>query len=184
MKKIYALFILMISIFVFSQDTYEITFEKKYNLNDEDVQKNFASKLERIKNSPDYYILKANFENSIFLPARDNASILEYVFKNFKTGFTYKKYTDEEKATEEKWGRSVFKELEETKVIVGYTCKSADIGSGIIAYYTEEIPVLGSPFAYGAMPGMMLGVDFGGYTAFATSIKKTNEKIDISKYQK
>ena len=184
MKKLYTIFILLASIFVFSQETYEITFEKKYNLNDEDTQQTYAGKLEKIKNSPDYYVLKVNSDYSIFLPTAVNASTLEYVFKDFKTGFTYKKYSDEEKISEEKWGRCIFKELPETKVILGYTCKSADIGSGIIAYYTEEIPVPGSPLTYGAMPGIMLGVDFGGYTAFATSIKKTNEKLDISKYRK
>lgn len=75
--------------------------------------------------------------------------------------------------------RSIAWKLEddETKKILGYTCKKAtgktERLSEIIAWYAEEIPVASGPEQFNGLPGMILGID-----ANKGEIVFTAEEID------
>lgn len=78
---------------------------------------------------------------------------------------------------------------EETKTILGYSCKKAivdfdpimSIGGEITAWFTTEIPFQFGPTTFVGLPGMILQVDQGNYTFYATDIKLNKEAIKIKK---
>ena len=71
----------------------------------------------------------------------------------------------------------------ETKTIAGYTCKKAtgktERGTGIIAWYTEEIPLPAGPEQFNGLPGIILSLDVNKAEIVFTAIaidKKVNRK--------
>jgi len=82
-----------------------------------------------------------------------------------------------------------WKITEETKTILGYSCKKAivdfdpimSIGGEITAWFTTEIPFQFGPTTFVGLPGMILQVDQGNYTFYATDIKLNKESIKIEK---
>jgi GLPGLI family protein len=80
--------------------------------------------------------------------------------------------------------KSVAWKLEEgeTKTILGYTCKKAtgktDRGSDVIAWYSEEFPVVAGPEQFNSLPGMILGIDANKGEIVFTAVS-LDKKVDL-----
>lgn len=106
------------------------------------------------------------------------------IYKNYPTGkftTTDKISTDwflvEELIPEQQWIMT-----DETKVILGYKCKSAKCsfrGRDYTAYYTDEIPVADGPWKFGGLPGFIMEViDVNNHYSF--TCVGINSKADRS----
>ena len=91
-----------------------------------------------------------------------------------------KEYVIEDTIRSIKW-----KLADDTKSILGYTCKKAigktERGSEVEAWYSEEIPVASGPDVFCNLPGMILLVDInkGEFVYTATELKKTVNVKDV-----
>jgi GLPGLI family protein len=78
-----------------------------------------------------------------------------------------------------------WKLLDETKTIAGHLCKKAtgktEAGTGLTAWYAEDIALSSGPGAYSGLPGLILALDMneGEITYTAVEIKDSVKKAAI-----
>lgn len=170
MKKIVSVFILFVS-WMFSAQTFEIRYET------------FSNGKREANENP--VIVWANAKESI---------ILNQKIKEKKVGFPFEisqviPYSEVmnsfaflnadkviAKADSASIGKQVFKLTEETKKILGYLCRKAEISinsNHIDVWYTNDLNIKGSPSSLGQNLGLVLEIERNKtYKTSAVSIKK------------
>lgn len=186
-------------------------FLERYNSDPaSEEQKSFAKNwYEKQKRAVPFlkYHLKFNKTESLFenhyrqFMKSDNGDDLEIAMQvagvagDFYTNIQEKEVLNQLKYLNKNWLIShkikdlKWKITEETKTILGYSCKKAivefdpimSIGGEITAWFTPDIPFQFGPTTFVGLPGMILQVDQGNYTFYATDIKLDEEFIKIEK---
>ena len=128
---------------------------------------------------------------------------VENVSNNFSASYTttYKDFSKKEIYTtgglmqdDEAVKRYIKKDFKwiyenETKDILGYTCKKAYFsknGQKTTVWYTTKIPIMDGPSIYAGVRGLILKVETAGSTYTASKIEKiatTSEKVTIPKFK-
>jgi GLPGLI family protein len=127
---------------------------------------------------------KAGQENNGNLVMRFGGGADDQTYKNYTTERTTqqkelgpKKYLIEDSLKKQNW------KLEEgTKAIKGYTCKKATTkgrdGSGIIAWYAEDIQSSTGPEIFGGLPGLILELNLNDAEILFTTLDIVTKDFD------
>jgi len=127
---------------------------------------------------------KAGQENNGNLVMRFGGGADDQTYKNYTTERTTqqkelgpKKYLIEDSLKKQNW------KLEEgTKAIKGYTCKKATTkgrdGSGIIAWYAEDIQSSTGPEVFGGLPGLILELNLNDAEIVFTTLDIVTKDFD------
>ncbi|SHI99628.1 GLPGLI family protein [Flavobacterium terrae] len=178
----YIIIVLFFPFLVTSQSkTYQINYQKKSNgkevLNDDIIQVYVQSNFFLIT-TQNIESNKANFPFEITEVINDENKIIQFAQLNE----TKKIFTVDSLSLP----KQSFELLNETKKILGYTCKKAKIiinSNTIELWYTNELEVKGAPTIIGANLGLVLQMTRNGnYEITASEIKKTKKKV--SQYSK
>ena len=182
MKKILlVLFSIYFTTSIFAQK-YEIEYEQTTNL---DLLITSYNKLLLEGGKSIYYqqnqeIDRASSDNEILEP---DVKITPFIIKDYKSkkivynqSIVTKIFFIEENLPLQKWNL-----IDESKKINNFICKKATTtfrGRNYIAWYTEDIPIIGGPWKFDGLPGLILEVksDDDAYKIKAISIKNTNEQ--------
>lgn len=177
------LLIFSIPVFAFAQDyTIEYNHIIKFETNSTEA----LYRLESNKKESIYYQLKSDFvENEGNEVIQANEGVIPFIYKSFSSKeITYnqpiinKIYFIKDSLPIQKW-----KINKKTKVIASFECKMATTnfrGRKYTAWYTESIPIIGGPWKFDGLPGLILEIysDDGVLNIQASKIEKMeNSKI-------
>lgn len=180
MKNILFGLIVLLSLTTFGQNTYKITYSKTSNGNIIDNQNAilvFSNKKQSLITSESIQNKKNNF------PYEQTIIAGSSYFQLAQLNATYSISTKDSISID----KQTFEETNETKKILGYTCKKAKtiINSNTIEiWYTNDLKIKGAPSVLGQKLGLVLETNRNGnYVITATKIEKVKRfpEINISK---
>lgn len=183
MKNIYTLLILIsVPFLVYSQNyiieyNHIITFPTNFTA--------AVYKLESNKNESIYYQLRSDFtENEGNEVIQANEGVVPFVNKKFinKSIIYNQPIINSVKFIKDELPLQVWSLKDETKKIKSFTCKKAITtfrGRTYTAWYTEEIPIIGGPWKFDGLSGLILAVssDDGVLNIEATKIEKKDNFV-------
>lgn len=172
-KYLLSLFILMLSANLFGQ-SYRVTYQRSYN--------------DKVTANEDPLLVFTNAEQTVITSEKATQSSAPYPYETFfvdrKQGATYYRLTkfsaDNELATLDSTilKRNTLVLTDETKRILGYTCKKATTSvnsNSIDIWYTNDLKVSGAPNELGQNLGLVLEyVRNGNSKITATKVEKIN----------
>ena len=191
MKKILLLSsFLMFNILIYSQG---IVIEYNHIISFQSNGTEALYRLESVKNESIYYRINKEFiekGGNDFLMLNEN--VVPFVYKNFKRKeIIYNRpIFNKIEFIIDKPPMQIWKLEDETKKIKSFTCKKATTlfrGRKYTAWYTEELPIIGGPWKFDGLPGLILSVasDDGVLSIEAVKIEqKQNLKIAKFKIEK
>lgn len=180
MKNILFGLIVLLSLNTFGQNTYKITYSKTSNGNIIDNQNAilvFSNEKQSLITSESIQNKKSNF------PYEQTIIAGSSYFQLAQLNATYSISTKDSISID----KQTFEETNETKKILGYTCKKAKtiINSNTIEiWYTNDLKIKGAPSVLGQKLGLVLETNRNGnYVITATKIEKVKRfpEINISK---
>lgn len=180
MKNILFGLIVLLSLNTFGQNTYKITYSKTSNGNIIDNQNAilvFSNEKQSLITSESIQNKKNNF------PYEQTIIAGSSYFQLAQLNATYSISTKDSISID----KQTFEETNETKKILGYTCKKAKtiINSNTIEiWYTNDLKIKGAPSVLGQKLGLVLETNRNGnYVITATKIEKVKRfpEINISK---
>lgn len=169
MKNILFGLIVLLSLNTFGQNTYKITYSKTSNGNIIDNQNAilvFSNEKQSLITSESIQNKKSNF------PYEQTIIAGSSYFQLAQLNATYSISTKDSISID----KQTFEETNETKKILGYTCKKAKtiINSNTIEiWYTNDLKIKGAPSVLGQKLGLVLETNRNGnYVITATKIEK------------
>lgn len=177
MKNLFFSFIVFLSINSFGQNTYKITYSRTSNGNLIDNQNAilvFSNEKQSLITSESIQNKKSDFpyEQTVI----DGSSYFQLAQLNPSYSISTKDSISIDKQT--------FEESDETKKILGYTCKKAKtiINSNTIEiWYTNDLKIKGAPSVLGRKLGLVLEtIRNGNYVVSATKIEKVKRFPEIN----
>ena len=136
-----------------------------------------------------YYQVKSDFtekEGNEVLQA--NEGVIPFVSKDFSTKETIynQPIINSVKFIKDKLPMQVWSLKKESKKIKNFTCKKATTsfrGRNYTAWYTEEFSIIGGPWKFDGLPGLILSIvsDDGVLTIEATKIE-TKTNLELAKF--
>ena len=177
----------LLSVFVHSQN---IVVEYNHLITFPAISTNSIYKLELKKDKSVYYQVKSNFtekEGNDVMQINEN--VIPFVIKDFsnKTIIYNQPIINSIKFIEDNLPSQTWILKNDTKKIKNFTCKKAITtfrGRKYTAWYTEELSVIGGPWKFDGLPGLILSVrsDDGVLNIEATKIEK-KINLELKKFR-
>lgn len=183
MKKIYTLLLLLSVSFLAYTQNYIIEYNHIITFPTNSTEAVY--KLESNINESIYYQLKSDFtENEGNEVIQANEGVVPFVNKNFinKSIIYNQPIINSVKFIKDELPLQVWSLKDETKKIKSFNCKKAITtfrGRTYTAWYTEEIPIIGGPWKFDGLSGLILAVssDDGVLNIEATKIEKKDNIV-------
>ncbi|QBJ86329.1 GLPGLI family protein [Chryseobacterium gleum] len=198
MKKHFIIFVLILSSFIYGQQSIQVTYETinkpKINYNGFTLSQNQKEEIERqvLQNAkkPEKYVLYYDDGNSFFeRDPNEKLSPREQKTEFFRLSNKKGYYRLRDYIVEEFYGYYPVDDVsieytDEKQTIENYNCKAALYKNGDIVskvWYTEDIPVSAGPYDYYNVPGLILKVESPNILCYAVNISKKVDKKEVKR---
>ncbi|WP_456375951.1 GLPGLI family protein [Lutibacter sp.] len=187
MKNIYRLLIILLTPFLTYAQNYIIEYNHIITFPTNSTEAVY--RLETNRNESIYYQLKSNFtDNEGNDVIQANEGVVPFVHKDFLTKKTIcnQPIINSIKFIKDELPMQVWSLKDETKKIKSFTCKKAITtfrGRTYTAWYTEEVTMIGGPWKFDGLSGLILTIssDDGILKIEATKIEKKSS-IELTKF--
>jgi len=201
LKTFLSLLIGLIVHFSFAQDRYlQVDYIEKFGLNTSQGAMHYPTSLFIGLDSAQLY--RVNTADAQFIERSQSADFtqlefytpsskkyLDYYKDTKDSSVTYRWYIERSRVVVKDWPRFEWEHIDETKEVLGYTCKKAVLnfrGRKYTAYYTEELKAEGGPWKFSSLPGLILEINSENgefeINASAVTFLEREESLIINPY--